>query len=66
MTNELIIPTKKAETSGNIIKAVDAGPCDLVTALMLAIAVGVASKVTMYELLIELSEHVNDKIISIN
>ena len=34
--------TKKAPTSGRIIKAVGAGPWVLVTAVMFAIAVGVA------------------------
>lgn len=36
--------TKKAPTKGRIMKAVGAGPSDLMTAVMLAIAVGVAPR----------------------
>ncbi len=42
ITNALVTSTKNAATKGKIIKAIGAGPCALVTAVMLAIAVGVA------------------------
>ena len=42
MIRALVRSTKKAPTRGRIIKAVGAGPCVLVTAVMFAIAVGVA------------------------
>ena len=44
MTNELVISTKKAATRGKIKNASGGGLCNLVTAVMLAMAVGVASK----------------------
>ena len=44
ITNEFVISTKKAATKGKIMNAKGAGPCDFVTAVMFAIAVGVAPK----------------------
>ena len=44
MTNELVISIKKAATRGKIRIASGGELCDLVTAVMLAMAVGVASK----------------------
>ena len=37
---------KKAETSGRMIKACAQAPCNLVTAVILAMAVGVAPRLT--------------------
>ena len=42
MIKALVISTKNAPTKGNMIKAVGAGPCDFVTAVIFAMAVGVA------------------------
>ena len=42
----LAMSMKKAETSGRMIKACAQAPCSLVTAVMLAIAVGVAPRLT--------------------
>ena len=44
MINALLISTKNAPTKGNMINAVGAGPCALVTAVIFAIAVGVAPR----------------------
>ena len=44
MTNELVISIKKAATRGKTRNASGGGLCDLVTAVMLAMAVGVAPK----------------------
>ncbi len=44
MTNELVISIKKAATRGKIRIASGGGLCDLITAVMLAMAVGVAPK----------------------
>ena len=44
MTTAFAISMKKADTSGRIIKAVGAAPCSFVTAVMLAMAVGVAPR----------------------
>jgi hypothetical protein len=44
MTKALAMSMKKADTSGRIMNAIGAAPCTLVTAVMLAIAVGVAPR----------------------
>ena len=44
ITKAFVMSTKKAPTRGRIINAVGAGPCDFVTAAILAIAVGVAPR----------------------
>ena len=44
MTKALVMSTKKAPTRGRMMNAVGAGPWDLVTAVILAIAVGVAPR----------------------
>ena len=44
MTRALAMSIKKADTSGRMIKAVGAAPCTFVTAVMLAMAVGVAPR----------------------
>jgi hypothetical protein len=44
MTRALAMSIKKADTSGRMMKAVGAAPCTFVTAVMLAMAVGVAPR----------------------
>jgi hypothetical protein len=44
MTRALAMSIKKADTSGRMMKAVGAAPCAFVTAVMLAMAVGVAPR----------------------